>query len=219
MLPGRGLGKSYPYQTKYDILAALVNAEAPDITGLLNRWRDGDRLAEEDLFTAVLPNLRRLAQQYLNRERPGHTLQATELVDQMYLKLVNAKNQSWRNRGHFFAIVARAMRRYLIDYARGRPAAKFVALDGLENVLPANSEKTRLALSVDELLEEMGQVQPDWVQVIELKYFLGLTDEESAEALELKVRTFQRKWSDARDWLFTRMQEQNATQKPKPATK
>ena len=196
-----------------------MNSKPPDITGLLNRWRDGDRLAEEDLFIAVLPNLRRLAQQYLNRERPGHTLQATELVDQMYLKLVNAKNQSWRNRGHFFAIVARAMRRYLIDHARGRPVAKFVALEGLENVLPANSEKTRLALSVDELLEEMGQVQPDWVQVIELKYFFGLTDEEAAEALDLKVRTFQRKWSDARDWLFTRMQEQNATQKPKPATK
>ena len=142
-----------------------MNSKPPDITGLLNRWRDGDRLAEEDLFIAVLPNLRRLAQQYLNRERPGHTLQATELVDQMYLKLVNAKNQSWRNRGHFFAIVARAMRRYLIDHARGRPVAKFVALEGLENVLPANSEKTRLALSVDELLEEMGQVQPDWVQV------------------------------------------------------
>src|SRR5262245_20392861 len=108
-----------------------------DITALLHRWREGDRAAEDALFTAVLPNLRRLAHYFIRRERPGHTLQATEIIDEVYFKLVAAKDRDWRSRGHFFAIVTRAMRRYLIDYARGRPNTQFVALEGLENLLPA----------------------------------------------------------------------------------
>src|SRR2546422_6721852 len=96
-----------------------------DITDLLQRWRDGDRDAENDLFALVLPNLRRLAHYFMKGERKGHTLQATELVNQVYFKLVAAKDRDWRSRKHFFAIAARAMRRYLIDYARGRPRNEF----------------------------------------------------------------------------------------------
>ena len=96
-----------------------------DITELLHKWREGSRDAEKELFALVLPKLRRLAQ-HLMKDEKGHSLQATELVDQVYFRLVAAKDRDWQNRGHFFAIAARAMRRYLIDHARGRPDAEFV---------------------------------------------------------------------------------------------
>ena len=112
-----------------------------DITHLLHKWRDGSRTAENELFTIALPNLRRLAHHLMKGERKGHTMQATELVDQIYVRLVAAKDRDWRNRQHFFAIAARAMRRYLIDHARDRPNAEFVALEGIENLLPASSVK------------------------------------------------------------------------------
>src|SRR5882724_4268711 len=96
-----------------------------DVTQLLRRWREGDRDAENELFTRVLPDLRRLAHYLMKRERAGHTMQASELVDQVYFRLVAAKDRDWRTRKHFFAIAARAMRRHLIDYARGRPDAEF----------------------------------------------------------------------------------------------
>ena len=141
-----------------------------DITDLLQRWRDGDRDAENDLFALVLPNLRRLAHYFMKGERKGHTLQATELVNQVYFKLVAAKDRDWRSRKHFFAIAARAMRRYLIDYARGRPRNEFVGLADLEDMLPANSVKVDMALMVDGLLDQLSETKPDWCTVVELKY-------------------------------------------------
>ena len=128
-----------------------------EITVLLKKWRDGDSHAENELFRLVLPNLRRLAHYLMARERKGHTMQATELVDQVYFRLVAAKDRDWQSRSHFFAIAGRAMRRHLIDYARGRPDAEFVELAGLENLLPVNSAKTELALHIDRLLEKMGR--------------------------------------------------------------
>jgi RNA polymerase sigma factor (TIGR02999 family) len=143
-------------------------------------------------------------------ERKGHSLQATELVDQIYLRMVAAKDRDWQNRQHFFAIAARAMRRYLIDHARGRPNAEFVALEGIENLLPASSAKLDLAVTVDRLLEELAKTKPEWCTLVEVKYFLGLTDEEAAETLGLKVRTMQRMWRDARQWLFEHMEPGDA---------
>src|SRR3977135_1737259 len=178
---------------------------APHITELLERWRGGDKVAENELFAAVLPNLRRLAQYMRKSERKDHSLEATELVNQIYFKLVQAKDRDWRNRGHFFAIAASAMRRYLIDHARGRPSAEFVALEGFENLLPADSGRLETALTIDQLLEELAGIEPDWCHVVEVKYFLGLTDDEAAEALGMKLRTLQRIWSDARQWLYTKM--------------
>src|SRR5579863_8036212 len=119
-----------------------------DITQLLQKWRDGDREAENELFTLVTPNLRRLAHYLMKGERQGHSLQATELVDQIYLRLVGAKDQDWRNRAHFFAIAARAMRRYLIDHARGRPEGEIIPLEGIKDFLPADSAKIDLAITV-----------------------------------------------------------------------
>jgi RNA polymerase sigma factor (TIGR02999 family) len=140
----------------------------------------------------VVPDLRRLARFLMKRERKGHTLQATELVDQIYLRLVAAKNRDWQSRRHFFAIAARAMRRYLIDYARARPDAAFVAIEGMEDFLPAGGPKLDMALTVDRLLNELAETKPDWCMIVELKYFLGLTDEEAAEAMGIKLRSLQR---------------------------
>ena len=186
--------------------------QTADITGLLHKWRSGSREAEDELFAIVLPNLRRLAHHIMRGERKGHTLQATELVNQIYFRMVAAKDRDWQNRQHFYAIAARAMRRYLIDHARGRPKAEFVAIEGIENLLPAGSAKVDLALGVDRLLDDLAQTKPEWCTLVEVKYFLGLTDEEAAEALGLKLRTMQRMWRDARQWLFEHMEPGNAQQ-------
>jgi len=186
--------------------------QTADITGLLHKWRDGSREAENELFELVLPNLRRLARHFMRGERKGHTLQPTELVNQIYLRMVAAKDRDWQNRQHFYAIAARAMRRYLIDYARGRPDAEFVALEGLDRLLPASSAKVDQAIAVDRLLNDLAQTKPDWCTLVEVKYFLGLTDEEAAETLGLKLRTMQRMWRDARQWLFEHMESRNAQQ-------
>jgi RNA polymerase sigma-70 factor (ECF subfamily) len=177
-----------------------------DITLLLNEWRHGSREAEDHLFALVLPDLRRLAHHFMKGERKGHTLEPTELVDQIYFRLIAAKDRDWQSRQHFFAIAARAMRRYLIDHARGRPNADFVALDVIEDFFPAGGAKVDLALTVDGLLNQLAEINAKWCQVVEMKFFLGLTDEEAAEALGVKLRTMQRMWRDARQWLFERME-------------
>src|SRR5262245_41345592 len=118
-----------------------------DITELLRRWRDGSRAAEDELFVLVLPKLRRLAHYLMKGERQGYSLQPTKLIDQIYLRLVKAKDRDWQNRAHFFAIAGRAMRRYLIDHARARPKAALVGFEGLKDFLPGNSAKLDLAIT------------------------------------------------------------------------
>ena len=183
-----------------------------DITVLLRKWREGSREAENELFEMVLPNLRRLAHYLMKGERKGHTLQPTELVNQVYFRMVAAKDRDWRNRQHFFAIAARAMRRYLIDHARGHPDAEFVALEGVANIVAAHSPQADLAISVDRLLNQLAETKPEWGMLVEMKYFLGLTDEEAAEAMGLKLRSMQRMWRDARQWLFEKMEAGDARQ-------
>jgi RNA polymerase sigma factor (TIGR02999 family) len=183
-----------------------------DITLLLNKWRAGSRAAENELFALTMPNLRRLAHYLMKGERKGHTLQPTELVDQIYLRLVGAKDRDWVSRQHFFAIAARAMRRYLIDHARRRPDGEVVAFEGVQDLLPADSGKLDLAVTVGRLLDQLAEAKPEWCTLVEVKYFLGLTDEEAAETLGLKVRTLQRMWRDARQWLFEQMESDNASQ-------
>ena len=183
-----------------------------DITQLLQKWREGDRQAENELFHLVFPSLQRLAHYLMRGERKNHTLQPTELVDQIYFRLVAAKDRDWRNRQHFFAIAARAMRRYLIDHARGRPDAEFLGIDGIRDFLPADSAKLDLAITVDRLLDQLSQTKPEWCDLVEVKYFLGLTDEEAADALVLSLRTMQRMWRDARRWLFEQKDSWSAEQ-------
>ncbi len=187
-----------------------MSEKTGDITDLLQKWREGSRTAENELFALVLPNLRRLAHHLMRGERKGHTLQATELVDQVYIRLVKAKDRDWQNRQHFFAIAARTMRRYLIDHARARPNAEIVALDEIQNTLPAVSVKLDLAVTMDRLLDELAGTNPEWCTLVEFKYFLGLSDEEAADAMGLKLRTMQRMWREARQWLFDRMESSSA---------
>jgi len=186
-----------------------MEPEVGDVTQLLKKWRAGDPDAESQLFRLVMPDLRRLAQYYISRERPDEILQPSALVNEAYLRLVRAKEQDWQNRQHFFAVAARAMRRYLIDYARAKPKGTFVPLEDLAELLPATSSRLQLALAIDPLLEELERVHPDLCSSIELKFFLGLTDEEAADALGTALRSFQRRYSDARRWLFERLQDKN----------
>jgi RNA polymerase sigma factor (TIGR02999 family) len=186
-----------------------MTPERLDITGLLQEWGAGNRGAENELFAIVMPDLRRLARYFMRGERKGHSLQATELVNQVYVRLVGARNQDWRSRRHFFAIAARAMRRHLIDHARGKPSARFTPLD-MDDMLPGTSPRLDLAVTIDSLLEQLAEVQPEWCQIVEVKFFLGLTDDEAAEALAIKLRTLQRGWRDARQWLFERLESGNA---------
>jgi RNA polymerase sigma factor (TIGR02999 family) len=145
-------------------------------------------------------------------ERKGHTLQPTELVDETYFRLVGAKDRDWQNRAHFFAIAARAMRRYLIDYARARPGAEVIALEEIKDYLPADSANIDMAITVDRLLDQLAGTKPEWCRIVEVKYFLGLTDEEAADALGMKLRTMQRMWLEAREWLFAHAEPNCAKQ-------
>ena len=181
-----------------------------DITRLLHEWRAGSREAENKLFELVFPNLRHLAHYFMKGEKQGHPLQATELVSQAYFRLVATKDRDWQCRQQFFAIAGRVMRRYLIDLHRQQRGHVSVPMEDIVELLPAISVKLDLAITVDRLLEELEKVNPDWCRLVEVKYFLGLTDEEAADALHMKLRTMQRMWSDVREWLFERVESVNA---------
>jgi RNA polymerase sigma factor (TIGR02999 family) len=182
-----------------------VEGKVHEVTLLLHRWRAGDRSAEGRLFELLLPDLRRIAGRYFSGERAAHTLQPTALVNEGFLRLAAAKTVDWQDRGHFFAIAARVMRRCLIDHARARPEVAFLPLEGLPEGLIATRNPLEVAIAVDALLDELGKEWPQRQSVVELKYFLGMTDEEAAEALGLSLHTLQREWHRARRWLFDRL--------------
>ena len=175
-----------------------------EVTRLLRMWRQGDRSDEARLFELIVPDLRRLAGYYMRRERAGHTLAATALLNETYIRLVGAKNCDWQDRRHFFAVAARAMRRYLIDYARARPKAPHLSIDAEDPTLLAGEQRIETALAVDRLLDVLEREHPEQCAVVELKFFLGLTDDEAAEALGAPLRTVQRRWQAARQWLYER---------------
>lgn len=187
-----------------------MSDRSADLTELLHRWRDGNTAAENELFERVYDDLRRLARHLLQNERERTTLQATELVDQLYLRLVAAKDRDWQSRQHFFALAGRSMRRFLIDRARGKAPGAQIELEKLEAILPGTSAKLDLVLLLDRLLDRLSQQNPEWCTLVELKYFVGLTDEEAAEAMGLKLRSMQRMWRDARQWLFEKAGENGA---------
>jgi RNA polymerase sigma factor (TIGR02999 family) len=182
-----------------------VASNPADITRLLQQWREGDRDAESHLFELLMPDLRKIADRYFRNERKNHTLQPTALINEAFLRLVRAKNIEWNDRGHFFAIAATIMRRYLIDYARARPAVELLPMEGVPDRVLGTYNRLELAVAVDALLDELEQESPQRRSIVELKFFLGLTDEEAAQALNLTLHTLQREWARSRRWLFERL--------------
>jgi RNA polymerase sigma-70 factor, ECF subfamily len=175
------------------------------VTQLLCQWRDGDPNALEKLIPLVEPELQRLAHRYMSRERPGHTLQTTALLDDAYLQLAGKTHPQWQNRAHFFAVAAQIMRRIMVDHARQRHALKRgggairVTLDECAAV-----PQTRAAelLALDEALEKLAAADQRKARVVEMRYFGGLTMEEIADVLKVHVITVTRDWTAARAWLF-----------------
>jgi RNA polymerase sigma-70 factor, ECF subfamily len=179
-----------------------------EITLLLQQWRAGDREAESRLFELLTPDLRQIAGRCFRRERSGHTLQPTALVNEAFLGLATAKNIDWHDRGHFMAVAARIMRRHLIDHARARPGVEFLPMEGPPERVLGRHTHMELAVAVDALLDDLGAESQQRRSVVELKFFLGLTDVEAADALNLTLHTLQREWHRARKWLFERLSKE-----------
>jgi RNA polymerase sigma factor (TIGR02999 family) len=179
-------------------------AKTGDVSKLLRAWSDGDQCALEQLTPIVYRELHRLARRYMKGERPGHSLQATALVNEAYLRLVDYKRMAWQGRAHFFAVSAQLMRRILVEHARRRnlkrgAGEQRVALD--ENV--AVSPKRPLDLvALDDALSALARFDPRKVQVVEMRFFGGLSVEETAQVLRVSPITVMRDWSTARSWLY-----------------
>jgi RNA polymerase sigma-70 factor, ECF subfamily len=182
-------------------------ADRSEVTRLLLAWSAGDEHALERLTPLVYQELHRLAAVYMARERPGHTLQATALVHEAYLRLVDLQGVGWRDRGHFFAVAARMMRRILVDFARARAYQK---RDGgarvsLEEAVTVTEHAGAELLSLDEALNRLAAIDDRKSRIVELRYFGGLRVEETAEALNISPETVMRDWRAAKAWLYLQL--------------
>jgi RNA polymerase sigma factor (TIGR02999 family) len=184
------------------------------ITVLLGELQRGNESARDELVTLVYPELKRIAVGYLRRERPGHTLNATGLVNEMYLRLLGASDGGWQGRSHFFAAVAKSMRHILVDYARAREAKKRpddrlrISLSDVGGVSIAGPDAS--VIDLDEALTLLEAVDPRASRVVELRYFMGLTEPEAAEAMGISIATLKRDWAFAKAWLFDRLRSSPA---------
>jgi len=177
-----------------------------EITALLTELREGDLEAASRLMPLIYSELRSIAASHLRRERAGHTLQATALVNEVYVRLVGGQVTPWQNRAHFFGIAARSMRQILVDYARGRIAAKRGGKDAerIEIDIDARgvSPKMENAVPINEALERLKRIDPRQSRLVELRYFAGLNAEETAEVMGVSPKTIQREWRSAKAWLY-----------------
>jgi len=174
-----------------------------EVSRLLIDWGNGDQAALDELIPLVYDELRRLAGRYMRRESQGHTLQTSALVNEAYLRLVDQKNVQWQNRAHFFGVAAQLMRRILVDHARSRSRAKrgggvqMVSL--VEHAVM--SKEVAEVIALDEALNNLAEMDPRKSQIVEMKFFGGLTTEEVAEVLKVTSRTVEREWRKAKAWL------------------
>ena len=189
----------------------MATTSPQELTQLLMAWSQGDATALEKLTPLVYQELHRLAHRYLGRERTGHTLQTTALVNEAYLRLLDRQQVEWQNRAHFFAISAHLMRRILVDFARARRVrkrggdAQQVTFDEAAVVAP---ERCADFIALDEALTELAQLDQRQAQVVELRFFGGLTIEETAEVLKVAPITVRRDWSLAQTWLLRELRRQ-----------
>ena len=179
-----------------------------DVTRLLLAWNNGDRAALDDLMPIIYEELRRLARHQMRFESPGHTLQATGLVNEAYMRLVDQKRVNWQNRAHFFGAAAQIIRRVLVDHARARhrlkrggSAVKVSLHDGIGAVDGSQLD----VMALDRALSALAKLDPQQERIIELRFFAGLSIEETAEALNISPATVKRDWATARAWLYREM--------------
>lgn len=186
----------------------MSDEAATRMTMLIAELRQGNSAARDELVTLVYPELRRIAAHYMRQERPGHTLMTTGLVNEMYLRLFGATTLDWQSRAHFFAAVAREMRHILVDYARARGAKKrgdHRIATSLSHADIAAGENPEDVLALDEALSRLEAIDPRASQVVELRYFTGLSEREAAEALGISLSTLKRDWVFARAWLLDQL--------------
>ena len=191
----------------------MTEPSSRDITQMLIDWSEGDREALDRLIPVVYTELRRQAARHLRRERPGHTLQTTDLIHETYLRLVDQREVRWQNRAHFFAVAARLMRRILVDHARRRRRAKRGGPDArlpLEEALVIAAEKSDVdLLALDEALERLAAVNARQSRIVELRFFSGLSIEETAEVLGVSRTTVKDDWSVAKAWLYRELHHED----------
>ena len=175
-----------------------------DVSGILQAWSDGDPQALDRLTPIVYDELYRIARRYMRRERPGHGLQTTALVNEAYLRLVGYSRVRWQNRAHFFAASAQVMRRVLVDYARRQNLKRgagvpHLSLDDGAPLLPQSLDRI---VALHDALNALAQLDPRKARVVEMRFFAGLTEAEVAEVLQVSVITVMRDWSSAKAWLY-----------------
>jgi RNA polymerase sigma factor (TIGR02999 family) len=189
---------------------------SPEVTGLLRAWSDGDDAALAQIVELVYPELRDIARRCLSRERPEHTIQATALVHEAYLRLVDITKVQWQDRAHFFAVGARVMRRVLVDYARARGRVKregAIRSASFNDALLVSCEPDPMVIRLDEALHQLAKFDSRKAQIVEMRYFGGLTADEIASVLHISPQSVHRDWSLAKAWLVREMnrEEMNAT--------
>jgi len=190
----------------------MMTVNADDLTGLLIEWGQGNKAALDRLTPLVYDEIRRIAHRYVQREREGQTLQTTALVNEAYLRLAGSANIAWQNRAHFYAVTAQVMRRILIDHARRRQYVKHggeiervpFEVAGSEVGLMSQPRASEL-LALDEALVELARLDPRKSRVVELRYFGGLSLEETAKVLEVSTMTVRRDWRAAKAWLYKKV--------------
>jgi RNA polymerase sigma factor (TIGR02999 family) len=184
--------------------AAMESDKTHEVTGLLRAWSGGDESALEKLTPLVYSKLRRLARHYMAGEKHGHTLQTTALVHEAYMRLLDVKQVSWQDRAHFFAVSARLMRRILVDFARSRRSLKrqgSAAAIPLDEAAVISPDFSAEMVALDDALQALAKIDQRKSQVVELRYFGGLTAEETAEVLDVSPETVLRDWKLAKAWL------------------
>ena len=188
----------------------MMPPESPEITELLKAWGSGDAAALDRLTPLVYEELRRLARRYMRNERAGNTLQTTALVNEAYLRLVDAKRVAWQDRVHFFAVSAQMMRRILVDAARARGSAKrggevkrvnHSTAINLDEIPDVSSGRDRELVAIDDALNTLAEMDPRKARVIELRFFGGLSVDETAEVLKISPQSVMRDWKLAKAWL------------------
>jgi RNA polymerase sigma factor (TIGR02999 family) len=180
---------------------------AQEVTQLLQKWSDGDTAALEELTPVIYAELHRIARRYMNRERDNHTLQTTALVNEAYMRLIDWKTAKWENRAHFFGVSAQLMRRILVDFARKRPKIEDEKVHhvSLEEAFVVSTEKDADLVALDEALDELAKFDERKAQIVELKFFGGLSVEEMAEVLNISGVTVMREWQKAKAWLYLQL--------------